>query len=282
MAISKLSTSASLKQVMDKFEEISIQDFSKSNIDIITAKTLPSVVKEGQIVIITQNTPNKIYVSFDTKEISLSNNDILLQVSNKTTNKRPLYCGNKEISLVYSSCVQNGKPLKSYYGKNGQWIQITFTETYIFENGTTKIGNFKVTGGDNQATLITGGSLNLKVNAMYGISYCYVANTQLLDLSKYTKLYVRISDLFLGAKSGTQLDSNNYIDFGIASGTNGSFPDYFVNQTYFNTTTSRSYSNLLIELDISNINSGYFMLRGGHQGTGTLYNGICITNIYMS
>ena len=44
MAISKLSTSASLKQVMDKFEEISIQDFSKSNIDIITAKTLPSVV----------------------------------------------------------------------------------------------------------------------------------------------------------------------------------------------------------------------------------------------
>ena len=88
MAISKLSTSASLKQVMDKFEEISIQDFSRSNVDIITAKTLPSVVKEGQIVIITQNTPNKIYVSFDTNEISLSHNDILLQVSNKTTNKR--------------------------------------------------------------------------------------------------------------------------------------------------------------------------------------------------
>ncbi len=36
MAISKLSTSASLKQVMDKFEEISIQDFS--SIDVITIK----------------------------------------------------------------------------------------------------------------------------------------------------------------------------------------------------------------------------------------------------
>ena len=68
MAISKLSTSASLKQVMDKFEEISIQDFSRSNVDIITAKTLPSVVKEGQIVIITQNTPDKIYVSLNSEK----------------------------------------------------------------------------------------------------------------------------------------------------------------------------------------------------------------------
>ena len=58
MAISKLSTTASLKQVMDKFEEISLQDFS--SIDIITASELPAKVKEGQIVIITQNTPNKI------------------------------------------------------------------------------------------------------------------------------------------------------------------------------------------------------------------------------
>ena len=281
MAISKLSTSASLKQVMDKFEEISLQDFSKSNIDIITAKTLPSVVKEGQIVIITQNTPNKIYVSFDTNEISLSNNDILLQVSNKTTNKRPLYCGDKEISLVYSSCVQNDKPLKSYYGKNGQWIQITFTETYIFENGTTKIGSFKETGY-NQATLISGGSLNLKVNAMYGIPSCHIANSQLLDLSNYTKLYVQISDLFLGAKSQSQLDINNYIDFGIASGTDSTNSTYYVSQRYNSATTTKSYSNLLIELDISSIDRGYFMLKGCHQGTGTLYNGISITNIYMS
>ena len=35
MSIEKLPTSASLKEVMDKFEEISFQDFS--SIDIITA-----------------------------------------------------------------------------------------------------------------------------------------------------------------------------------------------------------------------------------------------------
>ena len=279
MAISKLSTTASLKQVMDKFEEISLQDFS--SIDIITASELPAKVKEGQIVIITQNTPNKIYVSFDTNEISLSYNDILLQVSNKTANKRPLYCGDKEISLVYNSCIQNGKPLKSYYGKNGQWIQITFTETYIFENGITKIGSFEQVGS-NEATLISDGSLNLKVNEKFSFPYCYIVNTQLLDLSNYTKLYVRISDLFLGAKSSSQLDSNNYIDFGIASGTNGSFPNYYVSQTYVSASTSKSYSNLLIELDISSIDRGYFMLRGCYEGTGSIYNRISITNIYMS
>ena len=279
MAISKLSTTASLKQVMDKFEEISLQDFS--SIDIITASELPVKVKEGQIVIITQNTPNKIYVSFDTNEISLSYNDILLKASNKTANKRPLYCGDKEISLVYNSCIQNGKPLKSYYGKNGQWIQITFTETYIFENGITKIGSFEQVAS-NEATLISGGSLNLKVNAESIFSYCYIVNTQLLDLSNYTKLYVRISDLFLGAKSSSDLGSNNYIDFGIASGTNGSFPNYYVSQTYVSASTSKSYSNLLIELDISSIDRGYFMLRGCYEGTGSIYNRISITNIYMS
>ena len=40
MAINKLPTSASLKEVIDKFEEISFKDFS--SIDIITASKLPT------------------------------------------------------------------------------------------------------------------------------------------------------------------------------------------------------------------------------------------------
>ena len=39
MTISKLPANASLKQVMDKFEEISFQDFS--SMDIITSTELP-------------------------------------------------------------------------------------------------------------------------------------------------------------------------------------------------------------------------------------------------
>ena len=62
MAISKLSTTASLKQVMDKFEEISLKDFS--SIDIITASELPASGKEGQICIITDTEPNNIYLDY--------------------------------------------------------------------------------------------------------------------------------------------------------------------------------------------------------------------------
>ena len=279
MAISKLSTSASLKQVMDKFEEISIQDFSKSNIDIITAKTLPSVVKEGQIVIITQNTPNKIYVSFDTKEISLSNNDILLQVSNKTTNKRPLYCGDKEISLVYSSCVQNGKPLKSYYGKNGQWIQITYTDTYILRNGVSEWGNFLLVKGTTYGEILGNGSLNLKTNGTLSQPYAYISNNRCLDLSKYSKLTVKISSMVLPPKQSSQNDINNYIEFGIAS-TDDGYGQFYVKKNYTNTTTSKTYTNLVIELDISNIDLGFFVLKGAYQGTSS-YNEIHITDIYM-
>ena len=63
MSIEKLPTSASLKQVMDKFEEISLQDFS--NIDIVVKNELPKDVKENMIVIISDITPSKILA--DTK-----------------------------------------------------------------------------------------------------------------------------------------------------------------------------------------------------------------------
>ena len=64
MSIDKLSTNASLKQVMDKFEEISFQDFFA--IDIVVKNELPSVVKNNQVVIIGDPTA-KIYI--DNKHI---------------------------------------------------------------------------------------------------------------------------------------------------------------------------------------------------------------------
>ena len=44
MAISKLPTSASLKQVMDKFEEISLYDFS--NIDMATIMKFKNIMSK--------------------------------------------------------------------------------------------------------------------------------------------------------------------------------------------------------------------------------------------
>ena len=59
MAISKLNSNASLRQVMDKFEEISLSDFP--NIDIVAKSKLPSQVKNGQIVCVSNNVNGKIY-----------------------------------------------------------------------------------------------------------------------------------------------------------------------------------------------------------------------------
>ena len=276
MAISKLSTTASLKQVMDKFEEISLQDFS--SIDIITASELPAKVKEGQIVIITQNTPNKIYVSLNSKKIDLNSNDILLQVSIQDENKKSLYCGDKEICLTYKACIQNENYLESYYGENGEWIQITYTKNYILRNGEVEMGNFLLVGGMNGDTLLNNGKLNLKVNGTF-TAYGYVANNKYLDLSMYSKLFVKISSMILSPISSSWLQTNNYIEFGIANDASGS-GFYSVKQNYTNTTSSKTYNDLLVEIDISKVNNGYFLLKSGYQGTSS-YNEIHITDIYM-
>ena len=276
MTISKLPTSASLKQVMDKFEEISLQDFS--SIDIITASELPSVVKEGQIVIITQNTPNKIYVSLSNDEINLNQNDILLQVSSQNTNKKPLYCRDKEICLTYKSCIQNEKYLESYYGEDGEWVQITYTNTYILRNGEVEMGNFLLVGGVNEDTLLNNGKLNLKVNGTF-TAYGFVANNKYLDLSMHSKLFVKISSMILSPIGSSWLQTNNYIEFGIANDASGS-GFYSVKQNYTNTTSSKTYNDLLVEIDISKVNNGYFLLKSGYQGTSS-YNEIHITDIYM-
>ena len=137
MAISKLPTSASLRQIMDKFEEISLQDFS--SIDIITASSLPSTVKNGQIVIITSTKPNKIYISTDASDVTLGNTDILLCIGGST--KRTLASSSKEFKLPFASCMQNGKYLAAYYGDSNRWVQITLIETYMLQAGTVKIGS---------------------------------------------------------------------------------------------------------------------------------------------
>ena len=79
MTISKLPANASLKQVMDKFEEISFQDFS--SMDIITSTELPSTVKNGRVVIITSINPENIICSFFYNDFELNEGDINIKLS---------------------------------------------------------------------------------------------------------------------------------------------------------------------------------------------------------
>ena len=85
MAISKLPTSASLKEVMDKFEEISLQDFS--SIDIVVAEQLPGTVKDGKIVIIEEEKINKIICNTKPYEdVPLNNNEVYIKLKNHEDN----------------------------------------------------------------------------------------------------------------------------------------------------------------------------------------------------
>lgn len=136
MTISKLSSSASLKQVMDKFEEISLTDFF--NIDVIIRSELPQQVKEGQVVVIS-NTNGKIYICKE-KPSNMSNGDIFIEVNtiNSFVNMPmssdsvvigiPLY---KTIQLIDSVDVKT----ECYVGINGVWTLTTPKEFYIFKEG---------------------------------------------------------------------------------------------------------------------------------------------------
>ena len=66
MPINKLSSNASLREVMDKFEEISFQDFS--SLDIVVKTELPKTVKNGQYVIIDSNTNLGVVSSYFTED----------------------------------------------------------------------------------------------------------------------------------------------------------------------------------------------------------------------
>jgi hypothetical protein len=82
MAISKLPTSASLKEVIDKFEEISLQDMDSVNIKVMSS--LPRSAKEGDIIILNSYEYTKVIVA--RKEPNLNNNEIWLSVLEQVNN----------------------------------------------------------------------------------------------------------------------------------------------------------------------------------------------------
>lgn len=129
MSIEKLSTNASLKEVMDKFEEISLSDFP--GIKIIIANSLPSKVKEEQIVIITDESINEVILN--PVKPSLSVGQAYIQTDFKSSDfvlyegYKPL--NNNLLSLYVSTVIlktDNGEiRAEGYIGKNGVWVKFS-------------------------------------------------------------------------------------------------------------------------------------------------------------
>ena len=178
MAISKLPTSASLKEVMDKFEEISLQDFS--SIDIITASELPVSGKEGQLCIITDTKPSSILFNYD-NTIDIDETEILILYN--TVNSYQEYninTSNINMKLRLRYVIQkiNGvnTTKKGYVYLEGKWKPLFPTELYIFKSGEGLASGVSYTG---ERTAIGSGSTTNVVSKVTQSSASIISNVQL-------------------------------------------------------------------------------------------------------
>ena len=225
MAISKLPTSASLKQVMDKFEEISIQDFS--NLDVVVLEDLPDIVKNNQIVVIT-DVYGKVLIGDYTQNDSLLIEDKSIIISfmnkqNKYNISTSKACADIPLGSTFQRLGGSTVLLNAYIGVNGEWVKFSSSEMKLYKDGVEHLkenyGEFYITLKAGEGTTTAPYTeLTKKDKSMYIKGGCgstsKVAYHQcwgydgIIPTSKYNKLNVNLRQLYLSINAnypGTQL-----------------------------------------------------------------------------
>ena len=267
MTISKLPTSASLKEVMDKFEEISLQDFS--SIDIITASELPSSGKEGQICIITDIEPNSIILNLEVPTSPVETDIFIKYYTMSTPNVFYVEDSKTSISLNLKEVKQyksgSWVEVKSYLNVNGEWVDMN-PEFIIYAAPNNYAG-----GSFVKTALGSGSSYNYISDAgVKGIEVCakggsyaftsiYGIYNKLLDMTNYATLEFEIT-------KGSQ-DATMYFSFGLTknSAFAGSSSDYLTFKS-LSRPDSGKYS-----VDISNQTGNMYIAfsTGNRDGSNT-------------
>lgn len=281
MSIEKLSTNASLKDVMDKFEELSFQDFS--GIDIVILNKLPSRVKNNQIVVITDTCRN---ITIDTDFPSKPNeNDIFIKLIQSTSTYEifSIKSNNKTIKIkVFNSYKYvNGAwvEVDGYIGINGVWKQLFLRELAIFEN---KAVNTSITGGF--ATYAS----HTDPYDEYHVSSCSVSSTiqfmgrsdggsiikptafactkKFIDLSSYSKMTISFSEV-------SNLNGNGTLKAMLTTSTSSSATNILLGSKTTNNTNNLTF-------DISNYNSSN-MIKVLLEFSGSSYITVKISKILL-
>ena len=224
MSINKLSTNASLKDVMDKFEEISLLDLFGAN--IIVSKELPHSVVNGQIVIVTDNKVGKIHMNFDINELeNVAENDVFLKYYTDTgRNKFIIGNSNVKIAIYIYGFVQyiNGEYVKisSYIGKDNVWASMN--ELVLYDYGTIPLvtGGYSLEAAHTSYTKAQFKGDHIYIWRRYGVSgYVSRATTvNAIDLAPYKTLFVEATTQggwyiqILNSKGTTVLKSLNVND----------------------------------------------------------------------
>ena len=291
MAINKLPTSASLKEVIDKFEEISLQDFS--SIDIVVAKQLPNTVKDGKIVIIEEEKINKIIC--DTKlyeDVALNNNEVYIKLNNHEDNwalkceiVNNIHLFNYYISAIYKKIDDTITHCKDIYmGIDGTWVKVLDSKVDIFANGKFKDGlSLKAGYLDSGATCIEdiSNESDPYPNCIYikqgtpteKYSASCVMNKP-IDVTNFNKLAFVLERLKFGTVSGTV---NLYL--GLHTESKGYLTS--LKAKYSRSVAKAVTSTLLCEVDISKLTGEHYIqlgIYGSGKASGIEYY---ISNIYF-
>ena len=276
MSIEKLSTNASLKQVMDKFEEISLLDLS--SIDIVVKTELPKTVKNGQYVIIDSNTNLGVVSSYFTEDEDTNKIFIYLSKVRKTysfdvTNKYAVL--KNYISFVRKTVNSNKTYLNSYLGINGEWVQITHDGLFRFKDGeyqNTDIfgtptkqtyGSVKIVNNNSGNYLEVYDNVGISSNPAYNINLNSIA----FDVTNYSELKFDIKELYSGYTATTNI--------GITTTKSGNF---VVKKTYGSQVT---LNDTVVTLDVSNITGTIFIKCESYSNSQGGYNYIRFNSVYF-
>lgn len=270
MSIEKLPTSASLKEVMDKFEEISFQDFS--SIDVIVSTDLPSEVKEGRIICAT-DTFNNIYIQEDINSISPRENDIFIAMSSDTGKDFSIISKNKSLNtkVMYVRKYVNSSWVKieGFIGINGTWKYIEPRLLEVYKNGVLDKdvgavqgenlgkGNFSFSLGKSYITASVGG---IDSGDEQGKGHIYTS--KFIDMSSYDKLDVTLELKGEGYGSGWP---TAYMEIRVINESGSVVANHRINSTK---NTSSTYPYLEI-------------VKGTHSLNVSSVNVRCSISIYM-
>lgn len=203
MSIEKLSSNASLKEVMDTFEAIDLKLSNFSDIDIIYASELPPNGREGQLCVITSVNPSKCILS-KFKPSTMNESEVYICIDGIQSQKIFYYKNkNTEVRFHLFDITQkiNGleKKLNSYIYTNSTWVQVTSAMLLAYQSG--KFYNTDTLGGEKLTRMKGKGDdidynadhIYVSVTSTYGYGYYKFPNK--IDLTLYSKLYATISYL---------------------------------------------------------------------------------------
>jgi hypothetical protein len=290
MTISKLPTSASLKEVMDKFEEISLQDIKSIDIKVLTS--LPSTVVNNQIVIITNNPTelnSQVYFTNCGEAIPVGKLGVSYSI---TENEKVLNLnfGNTlaEIYLDKACRNTNGKlsRVECYLGKGGKWIKVSDTTEFIYLPSSS-IDKYSIAISSNWAK--SGGTLPSYSVTNYTtyIQYYTLAGGDIGKNSMYLKNpidltgvnYVKVK-IATGYKNNNTSNNTNGASIGFTRKTSSfTVSDYVVKTSLTNSISGGNVEIKEVQLNVSNLIGEYYLTFYG-EATGTSYRAHASMNLY--